>query len=205
MAPSSAGDETTPEVIASPSSSSSSSSSSSALDVWKNRIIIPTLVAGIGGGGVGLISKHRKVHGVAKMSATYAANFAIVTGCYCGAREFVRVSRTGKPDDLFNSLIGGFGSGAILGRLQGGPVAAARYSVIFAVVGTTVDYAALKTKPLLRNFYNSLVGDSDKSQQWLKLPEWSPIQVLDEEALAAKRAREEQIYRSVRNLKKEET
>ena len=36
-----------------------------------------------------------------------------------GAREFVRVSRTGKPDDLFNSLIGGFGSGAILGRLQG--------------------------------------------------------------------------------------
>lgn len=36
-----------------------------------------------------------------------------------GAREFVRVSRTGKPDDLLNSVIGGFGSGAILGRLQG--------------------------------------------------------------------------------------
>lgn len=36
-----------------------------------------------------------------------------------GAREFVRVSRDGKPDDLLNSAIGGFGSGAILGRLQG--------------------------------------------------------------------------------------
>ncbi|KAL3517829.1 hypothetical protein ACH5RR_020418 [Cinchona calisaya] len=186
-------------------SSASSSSSSSSFDIWKNRIIIPTLIAGIGGGGVGLISKHRKVHGVAKMFATYAANSGIVTGCYCGAREFVRVSRTGKPDDLLNSVVGGFGSGAILGRLQGGPVAAARYSVIFAVVGTTVDYATLKLKPVLRNFYNSVVGDGNTSQQWLKLPEWSPIQVLDEEAMAAKRAREEQIYASVHNLKKEET
>lgn len=39
--------------------------------------------------------------------------------CSAGAREFVRVSRTGKPDDLWNSAIGGFGSGAVLGRLQG--------------------------------------------------------------------------------------
>lgn len=92
-----------------------------------------------------------------------------------------------------------------LNLFSGGPIAAARYSVVFAVVGTTVDYATLKLKSVLRNFYNSVVGDEDKNQQWLKLPEWSPIQVLDEEALAAKRAREEQIYRSVHNLKKEET
>lgn len=39
---------------------------------------------GIAGGGVGLVSKYRKVHGLANISATYAANFAIVTACYCG-------------------------------------------------------------------------------------------------------------------------
>lgn len=36
-----------------------------------------------------------------------------------GAREFVGASRKTGPDDLFNSTIAGFGSGAILGRLQG--------------------------------------------------------------------------------------
>ena len=36
-----------------------------------------------------------------------------------GAREFVRRTRGTGPDDLLNSAIGGFGSGAILGRLQG--------------------------------------------------------------------------------------
>ncbi|KAI5679944.1 hypothetical protein M9H77_01171 [Catharanthus roseus] len=181
-------------------------SSPSSLDVWKDRIIIPTILAGVVGGGVGLISKHRKTLGVGKTSATYATNLAIVAGCYCGAREFVRVSRTGKPDDLLNSAIGGFGSGAILGRLQGGPAAAARYSVVFAVVGTTIDYAALKLKPILRSYYDSLAGSGkDKNEDWFKLPEWSPIQVLDEEALAAKRAREEQMYRKVHNLNNEES
>ncbi|PHT44628.1 hypothetical protein CQW23_13786 [Capsicum baccatum] len=175
------------------------SSSSSSLN-WKERILFPTLLAGVTGGGAGLISKHRKVHGLANMCGTYATNFAIVTACYCGAREFVRVSRTGKPDDLLNSAIGGFGSGAILGRLQGGQLGAVRYSVMFAVVGTTVDYATIRLKPALRSYYDSVVNKKD---DWLKLPEWSPIQVLDEEALAAKRAREEELYRSVHNLKKE--
>lgn len=36
-----------------------------------------------------------------------------------GAREFVRVSRRSEPDDLMNSAIAGFGTGALLGRLQG--------------------------------------------------------------------------------------
>ncbi|XP_011089665.1 uncharacterized protein LOC105170557 isoform X2 [Sesamum indicum] len=163
---------------ANPSSPPSSSNSSSS-DLWKERIIIPTLLAGVAGGAVGLISKHRKTLGLSKISATYASNFAIVTGCYCGAREFVRVSRTGKPDDLLNSVIGGFGSGAILGRLQ-------------------VDYAALKLKPAVSKF-------TEKKGDWLKLPEWSPIQVLDDEAVAAKRAREQEIYRNVHNLNKEES
>ncbi|XP_009625301.1 uncharacterized protein LOC107787081 [Nicotiana tabacum] len=167
---------------------------------WTERILLPTLLAGVAGGGAGLISKHRKVHGLANICATYATNFAIVTACYCGAREFVRVSRTGKPDDLWNSAIGGFGSGAILGRLQGGQLGAVRYSVMFAVVGTTVDYATIRAKPALRSYYDSIVNKRD---DWLKLPEWSPIKVLDEEALAAKRAREEELYRSIHNLKKE--
>ncbi|KAL0460464.1 UNVERIFIED_CONTAM: hypothetical protein Slati_0673600 [Sesamum latifolium] len=145
---------------ANPSSPSSSSSNSSSSDLWKERIIIPTLLA--------------------------------------GAREFVRVSRTGKPDDLLNSVIGGFGSGAILGCLQGGQLGAVRYSVIFAVVGTAVDYATLKLKPAVSKF-------TEKKDEWLKLPEWSPIKVLDDEAVAAKRAREQQIYRNVHNLNKEES
>ncbi|PIN03704.1 hypothetical protein CDL12_23761 [Handroanthus impetiginosus] len=187
--------EQNPDQINPPSPSSSASSSS---NPWKERILIPTLLAGVAGGAIGLISKHRKVHGLSTISATYASNFAIVTGCYCGAREFVRVSRTGKPDDLLNSVIGGFGSGAILGRLQGGQIGAVRYSVIFAVVGTAADYAALKLKPAISKF-------TEKEDSWFKLPEWSPIQVLDDEALAAKRAREQQIYRNVHNLNKEES
>lgn len=157
--------------------------------VWKDRIFIPTLFAGIIGGGVGLVSKHRKVHGLANTSASYATNCAIVAGCYCGAREFVRVTRRSEHDDLFNSAIGGFGTGAILGRLQGGQKGAIRYSVIFAVAGTTIDYVTIKLRPILKSFI-----ESQKDGDWLKLPEWSPFQVLDEEALAAKKAREEKLY-----------
>lgn len=184
--------------------SSSPSSSSSNFDVLKNRFVIPTILAGIAGAGVGLLSRHRKIHGVSAISSAYAANFAIVTGCYCGAREFTRVSRTGKPDDLLNSVIGGIGSGALLGRLQGGQVAAARYAVMFAAVGTSVDYAIVKLRPSLVKWYDSVIGTKDKAN-WFKLPEWSPIRVLDEEALAAKRAREEKIYRKAHELYEEKS
>lgn len=60
------------------------SSSSSSRHDWKNRIFIPTLLAGVAGAGTGLLSKHRKSLGLANVAASYAANFAIVTGCYCG-------------------------------------------------------------------------------------------------------------------------
>ncbi|XWS31247.1 hypothetical protein CRYUN_Cryun23aG0061200 [Craigia yunnanensis] len=182
--------------------SPSSSSSSSFSEDWRHRILIPTILAGVAGGGIGLVSKHRKVHGLANISATYATNFAIVTGCYCGAREFVRATRKTGPDDLLNSAIAGFGTGAILGRLQGGQLGAYRYSFIFAVVGTTVDFAALKLRPKLRHFSESMF---DKNSGSLKLPEWSPIQVLDEEALAAKRTREEKLYAQRKTLSKEES
>jgi hypothetical protein len=36
-----------------------------------------------------------------------------------GAREFVRATRKTGPDDLLNSAIAGFGTGALLGRIQG--------------------------------------------------------------------------------------
>ncbi|KAL9255500.1 hypothetical protein AKJ16_DCAP01464 [Drosera capensis] len=85
---------------------------------WMDRILYPTILAGIIGSGVGLVSKHRKVHGLGTISAAYATNFAIVAGCYCGVREFVQVSRRSEPDDLLNSTIAGLGSGALLGRLQ---------------------------------------------------------------------------------------
>ncbi|KAJ6941681.1 hypothetical protein NC651_007450 [Populus alba x Populus x berolinensis] len=181
--------------------------SSSFSENWKERILIPTLLAGITGGGVGLVSKHRKVHGLANISTTYATNFSIVTGCYCGAREFVRVVRKSEPDDLVNSAVAGFGSGALLGRLQGGQFGAFRYSVIFAVVGTAVDFATIKLRPALSNFKESIFKEKEKKPGWLKLPEWSPIQVLDEEALAAKEAWEKELYarRALGKLSKEES
>ncbi|XP_039027451.1 uncharacterized protein LOC120161255 isoform X2 [Hibiscus syriacus] len=132
----------------------------------------------VAGGGFGLVSKHPKVHGLANISATYAINFAIVTGCYCGAREFVTATRKTGPRDLLNTAIAGFGTGAILGRLQ-------------------ADFTALKLRPKLRHISESMF---DKSGS-LKLPEWSPMQVLDDEALAAKQAREEKLYRQRKTLK----
>ncbi|KAM3683763.1 hypothetical protein ACB094_12G171000 [Castanea mollissima] len=182
---------------------------SSSTDSWKERIFIPTLLAGIVGGGFGLVSKYRNVHGLAKISATYATNLAIVTGCYCGAREFVRAARKTGPNDLLSSAIAGFGTGALLGRLQGGRPAAIRYSIIFAIAGTAADFTTVKLEPALRNYSESILGNnsSQKKDGWLKLPEWSPIQVLDEEAIAAKQAREQQLYaqRALGKLNKEES
>ena len=47
-------------------------------------LVVVFFKTGVAGGGIGLVSKHRKVHGLANISASYATNFAIVTGCYCG-------------------------------------------------------------------------------------------------------------------------
>ncbi|XP_074569781.1 uncharacterized protein LOC141826437 [Curcuma longa] len=159
---------------------------------WKQRIIVSTLLAGVVGGGAGLISKHRKALGVGVTAASVAANFAIVTGCYCSARELARDARASDPDDLMNSMVGGFASGAILGRLQGGQLGAAKYALLFAAAGTAVDFTTIQLRPYFQSFIKSLSGIREGKSNW-SLPEWSPIQVLDDEALAAKRAREEQI------------
>ncbi|XP_042442671.1 uncharacterized protein LOC122027729 isoform X2 [Zingiber officinale] len=67
-------------------------SSNKSSEGWKKRIIVPTVLAGVVGGGVGLISKHRKALGVGTTAASFAANFAIVTGCY------YTVSETSNPE-----------------------------------------------------------------------------------------------------------
>lgn len=69
---------------------------------------------------------------------------------------------------------------------------AVRYSFMFAAAGTALDFAA----PKIQSYLQSLQNDDS----WLKLPEWSPIQVLDEEALAAKRERERQMLARRNNL-----
>ncbi|KAL0802394.1 hypothetical protein Bca101_057570 [Brassica carinata] len=132
----------------------------------------------------------RKAH--PNIPATYATNSAIVAACYCGVRELVKVTRKSQDDDLMNSAIGGLFSGALLGRLQGhidgvagGPRGAFRYSIAFATFGTAFDYASLRSKPLLEKVRNM---DS------ITLPVWFPIQILDEEALAKKKAEEQKLF-----------
>ncbi|KAK6940504.1 hypothetical protein RJ641_030035 [Dillenia turbinata] len=170
---------------------------------WKQRILIPTILAGITGGGVGALSKHRKVHGLSTISATYAANYAIVTGCYCENGKFEEWEE--EKRFLKNQLLdlSSLGAREFVRASRGGQLGAIKYSVIFAVAGSTFDFAILKLQPWLKSFTDL----NNKDGSWFKLPEWSPIQVLDEEALAAKRAREQQFYsqRGLNNLNKEKT
>ncbi|KAF8402129.1 hypothetical protein HHK36_013081 [Tetracentron sinense] len=96
-----------------------------------------------------------------------------------GMREFVRAIRGSEHDDLVNSAIGGFGAGALLCSLPGrniGALRSFRSSIGLAVIGTSVDYFALRLRPPQKSYSDFF------------------IQVLDEEALAAKQAREEQFY-----------
>ncbi|KAF8697235.1 hypothetical protein HU200_036100 [Digitaria exilis] len=101
-----------------------------------------------------------------------------------------------------NSVVGGLASGAVLGRIQGGHFGAVKYAVTFAAAGTALDFAALKLAPEWRAWKEQLSGKKD----WFTLPEWSPIQVLDEEALAKKKAQEEKLFalRALGKLDKED-
>jgi len=96
-------------------------------------------------------------------------------------------------------------------EILGGQLGAIRYSVAFAVVGTTADFTFLKLKNALRDHTKTIYQDIENSKEsgsWFKLPEWFPVQVLDEEALAAKRAQEEQFLQQrarIRSLKEEES
>lgn len=89
--------------------------------------------------------------------------------------------------------------------ITGGPAGAIRYSIGIAIVGTAVDFAAIKLRPIFKDMYDSVVAGDEKKKGGFKWPEWLPIQVLDEEALAAKRAREEALRARIRDLTKEES
>ena len=84
----------------------------------------------------------------------------------------------------------------------GGHFGAVKYAVTFAAAGTALDYAALKLAPEWHAWKEQFSGKKD----WFTLPEWSPIQVLDEEALAKKKAREEKLFaqRALGKLDKED-
>ncbi|KAJ1270516.1 hypothetical protein BS78_06G057600 [Paspalum vaginatum] len=133
---------------------------------WRERIIFPAAAAGVAGAAFGLLLGHRARLGAARAAVTYAANLAIVAGCYGG---------------------GHFG--------------AVKYAVSFAAAGTALDYAAVKLAPEWHSLKEYFSGKKD----WFTLPEWSPIQVLDEEALAKKKAREEKLFaqRALGKLDKE--
>ncbi|KAI3997034.1 hypothetical protein MKX01_021310 [Papaver californicum] len=96
-----------------------------------SRFLVPFLFRATQEDNNGFRRKHRRLLGIGKSCATYATNAAIITGFYCGAREF----------------------GFVL--------------VLF-----------LETKK------ESLLGDSQNpDKNWLKLPEWSPIQILAQNGL----------------------
>ncbi|KAL6851409.1 hypothetical protein ACP4OV_020342 [Aristida adscensionis] len=168
----------------------------------RERIVVPAAAAGLVGAGFGLLSRHRARLGAARAAVAYAANLAIAAGCYGGARELARDARASTPDDPMNSVVGGLASGAVLGRIQGGHFGAVKYAVTFAAVGTALDYAALKLSPQ----WLALKAHLSEKKDWFALPEWSPIQVLDEEALAKKKAREEKLFaqRALGKFNKEE-
>ncbi|GJN37132.1 hypothetical protein PR202_gb26057 [Eleusine coracana subsp. coracana] len=171
-------------------------------DDWRERIYIPAVAGGVVGAAFGLLTRHRARLGAARAAATYALNLAIATGCYGGARELARDARSSTPDDPMNSVVGGLASGAVLGRIQGGHFGAVKYAATFAVAGIALDYAALKLAPE----WHALKEQFSGSKEWFTLPEWFPIQVLDEEALAKKRAREEKLFamRALGKFDKEE-
>lgn len=180
---------------------------------WQERIYIPTLTAGVLGGGAGLLGGYSRGHGMARLSSAYAINLAIVTSCFCGAQELVRELRAAEPGDPINSVLGGIASGGFLGRIQGGRPRAFQYAFMFALVGTGMQYGAHKfqeyrSQQYLESSSTDTLGEAEKpsEKKWWAWPEWAPIQKLDEEA-AAKRAQERDLHiqRTIDKLKKGES
>lgn len=180
---------------------------------WQERIYIPTLAAGVLGGGAGLLGGYFKGHGMAKLSSAYAINLAIVTSCFCGAQELARELRAAEPGDPINSVLGGIASGGFLGRIQGGKPRAFQYAFMFALIGTGLQFGAHKfqeyrSQPYLESLSTDTLGKAENpsEKKWLSWPEWAPIQKLDEEA-AAKRAQERDLHiqRTIDKLKKGES
>ncbi|KAI5068524.1 hypothetical protein GOP47_0016869 [Adiantum capillus-veneris] len=148
-------------------------------------------------------------------------NWAIATCVFCGFQELTREIRAADPDDWANCFLGGLASGALLGRIQGGPARALPMAVLFAFVGTGINHGAdLFKEYRLQRLLASLPSEDalppapsaergfkaereSKRSAWLdfELPEWFPIKKLDEEE--AKRRyleRENQRYQRLESL-----
>ncbi|KAH7281685.1 hypothetical protein KP509_36G058300 [Ceratopteris richardii] len=139
------------------------------------RTIYGATIGALAGVGIGLYKRQNPFTWFTSMGA----NCAIATCCFCGFQELTRELRAADPDDWANSFLGGLASGALLGRLH----------------GTGINFGALLLKEYrLRHLLAAQVSnEGDKatvsaSKQSLlsalynfELPEWSPIQKLDEE------------------------
>uniref|UniRef100_A0A7N0UWK2 Uncharacterized protein n=1 Tax=Kalanchoe fedtschenkoi TaxID=63787 RepID=A0A7N0UWK2_KALFE len=124
-------------------SSPATTSSSSSTAYWVDRVVIPTVATGIGGGLIcrGLVP---------------AGKFAATAASYFGAREFLTFVRGSEVEDLSNSFMAGLGTGAWLCRLKGfgfgghhsprtgGRLGAALFATCFAIFTTTADFTAMK-------------------------------------------------------------
>ncbi|KAL9672477.1 hypothetical protein QQ045_028728 [Rhodiola kirilowii] len=124
-------------------SSPATTSSSFSTAYWVDRVIIPTLATGIGGG---LICR----------GFVPAGKFAATAASYFGAREFLTYIRGSEIENLSNSFMAGLGTGAWVCRLEGfgfggqhsprtgGKLGAALFTTCFAIFTTTADFTAMK-------------------------------------------------------------
>lgn len=171
-------------------------------DGWSSRIGCRTLYATAAGAAAGFGVGVYKGAGYARWMGIMSTNFALVTAGFCGSQELVREIRAADPDDPLNCVPGGLISGGVLGRLQGGPSRALPCALLFAVVGTTLQYGVNRLEDYrLRRFIEIknpelvpkkevLLEHKAETVKW-NFPEWFPIQVLDVEAAAKRKAEQE--------------
>ncbi|KAL3683460.1 hypothetical protein R1sor_001482 [Riccia sorocarpa] len=171
-------------------------------DGWAYRIGHKTLYGAGIGAAAGLGMGAFKGSSYLRLMGSASANFALVTASFCGAQEVVREIRAAEPDDPLNCIPGGLISGAALGRFHGGPTRALPCALLFAVVGTGLQYGEnllheYRLRRLIEIRNPELVPEKEmviepkvESEKW-KFPEWFPIQVLDEEAAAKRKAQKE--------------
>jgi len=60
-----------------------------------------------------------------------------------GAREYVAATRKTGPDDIWNSALAGFGTGALLGRLQGLVLLLSHYCCVLVIVFSAINHGEL--------------------------------------------------------------
>ncbi|KAG6555665.1 hypothetical protein Mapa_002901 [Marchantia paleacea] len=176
-------------------------------DGWASRISYRTLYATAAGAAAGFGVGVYKGAGYPRWMGIMSNNFALVTAGFCGSQELVREIRAADPDDPLNCVPGGLISGGVLGRFQGGPSRALPCALLFAVVGTSLQYVVNRLEDYrLRRFIeisnpelvpkNEVVLEHKAETEKWNFPEWFPIQVLDEEAAAKRKAEKELDFKS---------